>query len=161
MTRPIPRTVLAALFATAIAARAGAQIVIPRYGEFRVDAVDGRGTSVQGGGGLTVPMGIYVRLGVLGALGSEWRDGESSIVGRTDVIARFLMDPFRQSPVALSLGGGVSVPYERGRRVRPYLTAVVDVEGKRHGGVTPALQIGLGGGTRVGVILRTSVLQRR
>jgi hypothetical protein len=152
---------LATLIVLAVAQHAGAQIETPSYGEFRVDAVDGRGTSVQGGAGLTVPMGIYVRLGVLGGIGSQWRHGVSSVVGRTDVVARFLLDPFRQSPVALSMGGGVSVPYERGTRVRPYLTAVVDVEGKRRGTMTPALQIGLGGGTRVGIVFRTSVLQRR
>jgi hypothetical protein len=33
---------------------------------------------------------------------------------------------------------------------------VIDVEGRVHGPVTPALQLGLGGGTRIGVVLRTS-----
>jgi hypothetical protein len=161
MIRQIHRAVLAVGISLAIAPRAGAQIETPPYGEFRLDAVDGRGTSVQGGAGLTIPLGIYVRLGVLGGIGSQWRDGTSSLVGRTDVVARFLLDPFRQSPVALSMGGGVSVPYERGTRVRPYLTAVVDVEGRRRGKLTPALQLGLGGGARLGLVFRTSVLQRR
>jgi hypothetical protein len=40
--------------------------------------------------------------------------------------------------------------------VRPYLTVVIDVEGRMRGPVTPALQVGLGGGTRVGVVLRAS-----
>jgi len=45
--------------------------------------------------------------------------------------------------------------------VRPLLTAVIDLEGKRHGAYTPALQVGLGGGVRVGVALRRSPANRR
>ena len=59
--------------------------------------------------------------------------------------------------MALSFGGGVSVPYTDGDpHVRPYLTVVIDVEGRMRGPVTPALQVGLGGGTRIGVVLRAS-----
>jgi hypothetical protein len=72
-----------------------------------------------------------------------------------------LLDPFRETPVALSLGGGVSVPYVDGQRVRPYLTLVADLEGRKRGAITPAIQIGLGGGARVGVVLRTSVARWR
>lgn len=140
---------------------AQASIRTPAYAEYRLDAIDGRATSVQAGAGITVPMGVYVRLAAIGALGPQFRDGGTQLTGRTDVIARFLLDPFRQMPVALSMGGGVSVPYERSGRIRPMLTAVIDVEGKRRGGLTPALQVGLGGGVRVGVALRTSALRRR
>ncbi len=60
-------------------------------------------------------------------------------------------------PFGISLGGGISVPFVQGdTRVRPYLTAVADLEGHKHGPVTPALQIGLGGGARLGVVLRMS-----
>jgi hypothetical protein len=38
----------------------------------------------------------------------------------------------------------------------PYLALVVDVEGKSRNGVSPALQIGLGGGARIGLVLRRS-----
>jgi hypothetical protein len=65
--------------------------------------------------------------------------------------------PFRETPIGLSLGGGVSVPYVRGdTHLRPYLATVIDIEGHMRGRVTPAVQIGLGGGTRVGFVLRTS-----
>jgi hypothetical protein len=137
------------------------QIALPPYAEYRVDAIDGRGTAVQGGIGYTVPMGIYVRLAAIGALGPQWRHERTTLSGRTDVIARFVLDPFRQTPIALSVGGGVSVPYEENRVTRPYLTAVIDLEGRRRGRLTPAIQIGLGGGTRIGLGLRTSALQRR
>jgi hypothetical protein len=138
-------------------AGARAQTQPPAYAEYRADAIVGRGTTVQGGGGVVVPLGIYVRLGVDAAAGATWRDRLTRASGRVDVITRFLFDPFRETPVGLSLGGGVSLPYTDGQqRLRPYLTMVIDVEGRVRGPVTPALQVGLGGGTRIGVVLRTS-----
>jgi len=137
--------------------RAGAQNVPPPYAEYRADGIFGHGTSAQGGVGASIPLGIYVRLGVDAAAGAAWRDQTTRASGRVDVIGRFLLDPFRETPVGLSFGGGVSLPYTDGdARVRPYLTVVIDVEGRMHGPVTPALQVGLGGGTRVGVVLRAS-----
>ena len=133
------------------------QFRVPVYGELRGDAILGDGTAVQGGGGIVFPAGIYVRVNVDGAAGTRFRDGASHTSGRADLIARFLLDPFREMPIGLSLGGGVTVPYTDGDTgVQPYLTAVIDIEGRRHGRLTPALQIGLGGGARVGVVLRTS-----
>jgi len=130
---------------------------VPSYGELRGDAIFGDGTAFQGGAGIVFPAGIYVRVNVDGAAGTRFRDGQSRTSGRVDATARFLLDPFRETPIGLSLGGGVTVPYTDGDRgVQPYLTAVIDIEGRRRGRVTPALQIGLGGGTRVGIVLRTS-----
>jgi hypothetical protein len=155
------RVYLLPLVALVARTAAAQRLEPPPYFEYRVDAIDGRGSTVQGGLGYTVPMGIYVRVAAIGGIGPQWRDGATLLAGRTDVIARFVLDPFRQTPVALSLGGGVSLPYEQHAVTRPYLTAVIDVEGRGRGGVTPAVQVGLGGGTRVGVVLRTTLLQRR
>jgi hypothetical protein len=143
----------------ALAARdAGGQAQSPpTYAEYRVDAIVGRGTAIQGGAGIVLPLGTYVRLGIDGAVGATRTEGETRMSGRADAIARFLLDPFREAPFGLSLGGGLSVPYVRSNtRVRPYLTAVMDIEGRTRGNFTPALQLGLGGGTRAGVIVRTS-----
>jgi hypothetical protein len=139
-------------------ARAQQQILAPpSYMEYRADAIVARGTTLQGGLGPVFPLGTYVRLSVDGAVGSTWRDGSAHASGRVDAISRFLLDPFREVPVAVSLGGGVSVPYVDGdRRVRPYVTVVIDVEGRIRGRFTPAMQVGLGGGARVGFVLRTS-----
>lgn len=134
-----------------------AQVPLNSYGEYRVDAIAGNGTAAQAGAGITIPMGLYVRLGLIGAAGSAWHDGRASFSGRTDAIARFSFDPLRETPIALSLGGGISVPYDKARQpVRPYLTGVIDIAGRKHGRFTPAFQLGLGGGTRVGFILRSS-----
>jgi hypothetical protein len=140
------------------ASRASAQIIpAPVYGEYRGDAIVGRGTSAQAGIGGVFLMGTYVRTTIDAAGGATWRYDEARASGRVDAIARFLLDPFREARLGLSLGGGVSVPYVSGdAHVRPLLTAVIDVEGRMRGPVTPAIQVGLGGGTRIGFALRTS-----
>lgn len=138
-------------------AAARAQRTPPPYAELRADAIVARATSVQGGAGLEIPAGIYVRIGLDGAAGATWRDGRAATSGRADAIARFLLDPFREVPVGVSLGGGVSVPIGAPAGARsPYLTLVVDVEGPSRRGVSPALQVGLGGGARIGLVLRRS-----
>jgi len=132
-------------------------LVPPLYPEFRADAIVGRETATQVGVGVVVPAGIYVRLNVDAAGGATFANGVSRASGRVDAIGRFLLDPFRETPVAVSFGGGLSIPYVDGQtHVRPYLTAVIDVEGRKRGPLTPAFQIGLGGGARVGIVLRAS-----
>jgi hypothetical protein len=135
----------------------------PTYAEYRADAIVGRATTAQLGAGVVIPGGVYGRLSVDGAAGATWRDGGTHASGRVDLIGRFLLDPFREAPVGVSLGAGVSVPYVAGdAHVRPYLTFVADIEGRRsRGGLTPALQLGLGGGARVGLVIRRSVSRWR
>ena len=141
---------------------ARAQDSPPAYSEYRADVIVGRGTTTQLGLGAVIPGGVYARMSVDGAAGTTWRDGGTHTSGRVDIVARFLLDPFREAPVGLSFGAGVSVPYVAGdSHVRPYLTFVTDIEGRRRGGFTPALQLGLGGGARVGVVLRRSVSRWR
>ena len=123
--------------------------------ELRADVLGGRGTAVQLGAGVQIPAGTYVRVGVIGGVGSRWIDGASRTDGRVDVLGRFLIDPFRQSRWALSAGGGVSLRATSGDRVRPDLLVAADLEGPRSkSGVSPTIQVGLGGGVRAGLGLR-------
>jgi hypothetical protein len=150
---------VACLAALVVLARfAGAQIRTPSpFPEYRADAIVGSRTSTQAGVGLVVPMGIYVRLGVDAAAGATWGHGTVDASGRVDAIGRFLFDPFREIPVGVSVGGGLSLPYvAHDPRVRPFLTAVLDIEGRMRGALTPALELGVGGGARIGVVLRAS-----
>jgi hypothetical protein len=126
--------------------------------EYRADMLFGGGTAAQVGGGAQVPLGYYVRLGVTGAAGVTSRDGDSVASGRVDVIARYLLDPFREVAWTPSFGGGLTVRYDDGdARPRTYLAVVLDVEGPRiRRAFSPALQLGLGGGTRIGVALRAT-----
>jgi hypothetical protein len=143
---------LLAVAATPLVAQQPSPSIAP---EVRADVLGGRGTSVQGGVGIQIPAGAYVRVGVIGGIGSRWLDGVSRNDGRLDVLARFLIDPFRQTSWGLSAGGGVSLRALSGDRVRPNLLVALDLEGPRSShGVSPAFELGLGGGVRAGVGLR-------
>ncbi len=150
---------LAALLLWTVAWRGGAQGPAAPQPEVRGDVILGHQSSVQLGAGVQVPLGTYLRLGVDGAAGvrvgaREGAGGSAGVGGRVDLLARFLLDPFRQSRYGLSLGGGLSVRAEPGDRVRPWLLVAIDVEGRPGRGLVPALQVGLGGGVRVGAVLR-------
>jgi hypothetical protein len=124
-----------------------------------VDAILGHDPAVQVGAGVQIPAGYYARIGVDVALGVPVGDRADSarrgLDGRIDLLARFLLDPFRQTAYGLSLGGGASLRAEHGERARPLLLVALDVEGRRSTrGLVPALQVALGGGVRVGVVLR-------
>jgi len=142
-----------------ISATARAQIPRPTVQpELRLDVIAGHQPALQLGAGAQIPMGYYVRVGLDGAVGAPTGANAPSPRrpdARADLLVRFLLDPFRQSAYGLSLGGGLSARAEPGDRVRPRLLVAVDLEGRRSArGLVPALQVGLGGGARVGVVLR-------
>jgi len=130
--------------------------------EVRADVIAGSRPAVQVGVGVQIPAGYYVRVGLDAAVGVRTdappAGGSSGRVGgRLDLLTRFLLDPFRQSTYGLSVGGGLSLRAEPNDRVRPLLLVAADVEGRRRAnGIVPALQVGLGGGVRVGIVLRRS-----
>ena len=149
-----------ATLTTAASVAAAQRDIRPRpRAEARVDYLGPNPKSVQAGLGVNIPLGMYVRLAIVGAGGASWQDGESGASARGDVIARFSFDPFRERRWGLSAGGGLSVRYDEslaasGDRWRALIAIVLDLEGPLVGPVTPALQVGLGGGVRVGLILR-------
>lgn len=131
--------------------------------EGRVDAIFARTSGVEAAYGFTVPVGIYVRSGVAAGIGV----GRHGAEGRTDFISRFSFDPFRQTRWAPYAGAGLSGRYrtELDGGSRAYLLAFLGVEGPlpvgELSGWVPALEVGLGGGARVGLILRRGVNARR
>jgi hypothetical protein len=142
----------------------GAQMNQQKFqSEARVDAIFARSGAVQAAYGFTVPAGIYVRSGLVAGIGA----GRHGVEGRTDAIARFSMDPFRQSRWAPYAGAGLSSRYrsERDGGGRAYILVFLGVEGPLALGVgegwVPAFEVGLGGGARVGVILRKGINARR
>ena len=146
----------AVLTAAALSAPLHAQQVSPRLTpEVRVDVIGASPASVQGAVGVEIPAGWYVRVGVLAGLGASVEDGESAPAGRLDVLARFLLDPFQQSRWGFSAGGGISLLAREGDHVQPELLVALDLEAPRMAnGVSPSIQVGLGGGLRVGMGLR-------
>lgn len=131
--------------------------------EVRADAIASRWTAVQGGLGMTFPSGLYVRSGGVIAAG----DGGKGFDSRLDIFSRFTLDPFRENRWALYGGGGVSGRYaERARpNAHAYLLVFAGLEGPlgnaSAAGWVPAIEIGLGGGARIGFSLRRGIPGRR
>lgn len=132
-----------------------AQAAPPLQSEVRLDAITGSEWAVQAGFGVTMPLGTYVRFGVVGGLGA----GADGLSGRTDLIARFTLDPFRDRRWAPYAVGGASALY--GGASRAYIVLMGGVEGPAIGRIAPAIEAGLGGSFRVGVILRQAFPRRR
>jgi hypothetical protein len=151
--------------ATPVAAQQAAPRARPRA-EVRVDYLASDTDALHAGLGINVPLGTYVRVGVVGAGGVSWHDGRSVASARADVIGRFAFDPFRERRWGVSAGGGLTVRYDGELpgdrdRWRLLLAILVDLEGPRLGPLAPALQLGLGGGVRVGAIVRAADPYRR
>jgi hypothetical protein len=135
----------------------------PLQTEWRIDGIFAHTAGVDAGVGLSVPLGIYMRGGLVAAVGA----GRNGVEGRTDLLGRFSLDPFRQSRWAPYAGGGISGRYrdERDGGSHAYILILLGVEGPlplgRTSGWVPAFEVGLGGGARVGIILRRGINARR
>lgn len=129
--------------------------------EARVDFIDARAAAAHVGVGFSVPAGTYVRLGLVGAAGQSWRDGESSGAGRVDALVRFVVDPLREFRWAPYAAGGIGGIYDRSDEWRAVLVGVLGIEGPASGSIVPAIEVGFGGGARLGVVIRRAMPGRR
>jgi len=163
---PLKKTVLlvAIWLAATVPVIGGAQTVQQKFqSEARLDGLFARSSAVHAAYGFTVPLGLYVRAGLVNGIGV----GRHGVEGRTDIVARFSFDPFRQSRWAPYGGAGVSGRYrqELDGGSRAYILIFLGIEGPlpigERSGWVPALEIGLGGGARVGLVLRRGVNARR
>jgi hypothetical protein len=127
---------------------------IPQW-EVRQDLTFAREPSVHAGAGLNVRAGYYVRLGATLNAGAV-RGVRNVWVGtqRLDLTARFLLDPFGERARAWYGGGGVSIAQGPGVPAVTTMQWVVGLEGAQDGKMTPSVELGLGGGVRLGVVLR-------
>jgi hypothetical protein len=148
------------LWATPVVAQSPTQAV---QSEVRVDGIFARSGGVEAGYGISIPAGIYVRAGLVGGVGA----GRHGVESRADLIFRFSLDPFRQSRWAPYAGAGLSGRFRASADggARAYLLVLLGLEGPLHGGRAygwlPAIELGLGGGARVGMILRRGINGRR
>lgn len=149
--------VVAALTIGACALPLGAQsLQIKPFAQLEVrgDAILGSSSAVQLGLGANVPVDPYVRLGATVAGGTALRDGRAGTSARADLTARYLLDPYAETRWGAYGGAGLSARWESDARWRSYLLLVGGVEGPAHGGWRTALEVGLGGGARIGMVLR-------
>lgn len=127
--------------------------------ELRAEGVAAEAPGAVAGLGVNVRAGWYVRVGGAVAAGARWSDASAPIGQvRADATLRFLLDPFAErrrglyGGVGLSttqLGGGVGAQ-------APQLLVLAGVESQPRGGRAWALELGLGGGVRVGLVRRSA-----
>lgn len=151
----LPAAAALAACCLVLAVRAGAQDSAPVQYETRLDAIMGSQWAVHAGLGVSMPLGTYVRYGAVAGIGA----GADGLSGRTDLIARFTLDPFRERRWAPYAVLGVSGRF--GGRPRQDVLLLAGAEGPTLGKVAPAIEVGFGGGIRAALVLRQSFLRRR
>jgi hypothetical protein len=116
--------------------------------EGRVDALIANRTAIEVGAGIFVPLGTYVRAGVIGGIGPI--TNPLRLTGRAELVGRFLLDPLYEHHWGPYIAGGLGIAS------RPYVLVLLGLEGPRWGPVTPAVEAGVGAGLRLGFALRRS-----
>lgn len=125
--------------------------------EARVDAIFARAQLVQGGLGVSVRTGYNVRVNFAAAAGLAFKGDEQKSSARGDGTLRLLLDPFGESSVGLSVGGGLSMLYDGFEQTRPVGLVVLGIEGKPRSRLVWSTELALGGGARIGVVLRRRI----
>ena len=131
--------------------------------EVRVDGFFARSSGVEAAYGISIPAGIYLRSGLVGGVGA----GRHGVESRADFISRFSLDPFRQGRWAPYAGAGLSGRFRASADggSKAFLLLYLGLEGPlpygKLSGWVPAVELGLGGGARLGVILRKGISGRR
>jgi hypothetical protein len=125
--------------------------------EVRFDAISARVTLLHAGVGAAFRTGYNVRLHLAAGGGVALKDGERTSSARGDATLRVLLDPFGESRNGLSIGGGVSVLHDGFEKTRPVGLVVLGLEGSPRSAVVWAVEAALGGGVRVGIVLRRRV----
>ncbi len=129
------------------------QPLAPRW-EGRLEASAAEAPGAHLGVGIGVRSGWYARPSLTLAAGAVrgddavWRGSQ-----RGDLVLRVLLDPFGERRRGWYGGAGVSVQQVAGRS-RGALLLLAGVEGQARRGMRPAIELGVGGGVRLGVVLR-------
>jgi len=153
---------LAAIAAAPVSAPAQSEPFKPAVQfEARLDALGGPPAGVQAGVGANIAAGYYVRIGADAAGGASSREGAAVASGRVDVVTRYLLDPFHEFRWGPYAGAGFSAQWDRRTNWRGALLLLVGVEGPARAGWRTAVELGLGGGARLGVVLRRARLNGR
>jgi hypothetical protein len=146
---------IAALIAAPVAALAQADSFKPPVQfEARIDALGGPPAGAQLGIGANIAAATYFRIGADVAAGASSRDGSAVTSGRVDVVTRYLLDPFHEFKWGPYAGGGFTAQWDRSANWRGDLLLIIGVEGPVHAGWRTSVELGLGGGARLGVVLR-------
>jgi hypothetical protein len=133
------------------------QVPLRPQRELRAEAVAADALGALAALGVNVRAGWYVRLGASLGAGARFQD-DAPAVGevRADAAVRFLLDPFAERRRGLYGGVGLSASHLGGGigGRPPVLLLLAGVEGPLRNGRAWALELGLGGGVRVGLVRR-------
>jgi hypothetical protein len=141
--------------AVPIAARAQGEPFKPAVQfETRIDALGGPPAGAQLGIGANVAPDYYLRIGADAAFGAASRNGSAVAAGRVDVVTRYLLDPLHEFKWGPYAGAGMTALWDQRANWRADLLLVLGVEGPVHAGWRPSVELGLGGGARLGIVLR-------
>lgn len=167
--RELPRTIRLVL----AAALAGAGLLLPRglpaqqpvgaspQWEGRFDAVLAPRAGAMLGAGMNLRAGWYARVGASVSAGAVRRADAWEARQRVDATARFLFDPFGERRRGFYAGAGLAAERRADGRVHGLLLGIVGFEGATTARLIPALEAQLGGGVRLGVVLRERRRQGR
>lgn len=129
-----------------------AQVAPPRF-EVRSDIVSAAGGSLHLGAGFDAPLGLYVRGGLVASHAAvRWRSSDAA-QARLDGVLSFHLDPFREEPRGLYGFAGVGAVLRDGEWL-PVMVVGAGVEFHTSRRRSWSVEGGLGGGWRLGAILR-------
>ena len=117
----------------------------------RLDVLGGKPTALQAGAGIAFPFSNYFSIGAAVGAGIS----STGFSGRADGFGQFSLDPYHQSEWEPYVGGGVTVRGDGGGPgTRTYLLAFIGANGPSTGTIAPGVELGFGGGVRLGVTMR-------
>ncbi|MGI9089535.1 MAG: hypothetical protein ACR2GG_00370 [Gemmatimonadaceae bacterium] len=116
----------------------------------RFDVIGDNPAALQAGLGVTVPLSREFSVGGVAGAGLS----STAFSGRGDLFGRFSLDPYHRNSWEPYVGGGATVRIDTGPGARTYLLGFLGANGPRTGSVIPGVELGLGGGVRIGVTLR-------
>lgn len=117
----------------------------------RLDVLGGNPTALQAGAGIAFPVSNYFSVGAAVGAGIS----STGFSGRVDGFAQFSLDPYHQMEWEPYVGGGVTVRGDGGGPgTRTYLLGFIGANGPSTGAIAPGVELGFGGGVRLGVTMR-------
>ena len=133
----------------------------PRRLELRADYTAARASRLEGSAGVVLPVGTYVRVALSGGAGTGEERGSRFTAWRGDATVRFQLDPFHQAKAGVYGAAGIAWLDGDGRAGTARLTLGAGLELPEWGPVAPALELGVGGGARIAIALRTAARRWR
>lgn len=117
----------------------------------RLDVLGGNPTALQAGAAIAFPFSNYFSIGATVGAGIS----STGFSGRLDGYGQFSLDPYHQHVWEPYVGGGVTVRGDGGGPgTRTYLLGFIGANGPSTGAIAPGVELGFGGGVRLGVTMR-------